>query len=340
MSQQPSTKLVVVTGSAGYIGGQTCIELKKQGYEVIGIDNRHNEHLDKFQDEFLQCDFTDMDAFSLYKKVYPVAIIHCAGTSLVGPSMKNPGHYFHNNVSKTNLLLDFVAKHIPKTKIIFSSSASVYGIPTTKTPLRENDKVDPISPYGESKLMVEHLLEWYHRCHKLNFTAFRYFNACGADDKGQHGQEPDASHIFAKLFEAVKNNAAFTLNGADYDTPDGTCIRDYIHVQDIALAHIKAIDNSIQGIYNLGMLQGHSNLQIQMLVEKITNKEIVTFINRRREGDPPSLVADSTMFKRLADWNPVYDMSDILTSLNTWYKSPAYDALTKQRSYSNIQPAL
>ena len=132
----------------------------------------------------------------------------------------------------------------------------------------------------------------------------------------------------------------FTLNGADYSTPDGTCIRDYIHVQDIALAHIKAIDNSIQGIYNLGMLQGHSNLQIQMLVEKITNKEIVTFINRRREGDPPSLVADSTMFKRLADWNPVYDMSDILTSLNTWYKSPTYDALTKQRSYSNIHPAL
>lgn len=326
MSQRPNTNLVVVTGAAGYIGGMTCIQLKKHGFQVIAVDERHNLHLDKFYDEFIQDDFIGIDALSLYKKVYPCAIVHCAGTSLVGPSFENPALYFHNNVARTNILLNFITNEIPETKVIFSSSAAVYGEPVGNYCL-ENNRTDPVSPYGESKLMVEKLLHWYHHSHGLKYVAFRYFNAAGADSNGQHGQERHATHLIAKLFDAALNDTTFTMYGWDYPTPDGTCIRDYIHVADIANAHIKAIDRFVEGIYNLGSFAGMSNLQIQNKIEEITNKQIVTNIEPRRKGDPAKLIADSSKFRSMHGWIPEYDLDSIIKDAHTWYTSETYKSL-------------
>jgi len=326
MFQKPNTKIVVVTGAAGYIGGMTCIELKKQGYEVIGVDQRHTPHLDSFYDEFICCDFSSYEAFNLYKKVYPCAIIHCAGTSLVGPSIKDPGLYFENNVSKTTSTLKFINDTIPNIKFIFSSSAAVYGNPISNF-IKEDDLTNPVSPYGESKLMVEKMLHWYNVGHGLKYVAFRYFNAAGAEHTGLHGQEPGATHIIAKLFDAILNDKIFTLNGWDYPTSDGTCVRDYIHVADIATAHVMAIDNNINGIYNLGSFAGYTNLEIQTMVERIVHKKVVTTIAPKREGDPASLIADSYRFRALAGWNPKNTLDGIIRDVYTWYTSNIYKTL-------------
>ena len=329
MQQKQNTKAVVVTGYAGYIGGQTCIELKKQGYEVFGVDRRLVEHTTKFVDEFVQADFCDYDSLSLIKKVKPVAIIHCAGTSLVGPSMKMPEVYFDNNVSRTNKMLEFLSHYCRDTKVIFSSSAAVYGDPGFKSVLQEETETNPISPYGESKLMVEKLLRWYKQCYGIDYVAFRYFNAAGADPDGQHGQEPEATHIIAKLFEAALTNTEFNMYGSNYPTKDGTCIRDYIHVSDIARAHVAAIDKYVSGIYNLGSLTGTSNLEMQMLVEKIIGKEIVTVFQHMRPGDPARLVADSSKFRSLADWTPFYTNEDIVKDAYKWYTGDTYKTLQR-----------
>ena len=333
MLQKPSKKLVVVTGAAGYIGGMTCIQLKNKGYEVIGIDRRYNSHLDSFYDEFLQSDFAEYDALSLYKKVYPVAIIHCAGTSLVGPSFTDPYDYFNNNVSKTNTVLNFIVKNIPKTKFVFSSSASVYG--NILKDCTEDSPTNPVSPYGESKLMVEKLLKCYNESANLNYVSYRYFNAAGADANGIHGQEPGATHIIARLYDAGLNDKTFNLYGTDYDTKDGTCIRDYIHVTDIADAHIIAIDKSIQGIYNLGSFDGHSNYEILNRVQTMLDKKIITTIADRRKGDPSRLIADSTKFKYMANWVPQYGMDDIITDSHTWYTSETYSGLSASSRFIN-----
>jgi UDP-glucose 4-epimerase len=313
---------VIVTGAAGYIGGQICIQLKEKGYYVIGVDVRRKDHLKKFYDEFVQTDFDSYLSHKLVRDHNPAAIIHCAGTSLVGPSLKNPRIYFHNNVVKTYNYLNMLLNSSPDTKFIFSSSAAVYGVPDTNTSMDETHPTNPISPYGESKLMVEKMLKWLSNAHGLNYVAFRYFNACGADLLGRHGQEKGATHIFAKLFEALNSRTEFTLYGTGYNTEDGTCVRDYIHVQDVADAHIKAIEENYAGIYNIGTGEGKTNLQIQMEVEKYTNEELVTFIDKRREGDPDYLVADpfSLGFK------PKYSIKDIIRSLDLWYASPIYNS--------------
>lgn len=329
MQQKQNTKAVVVTGYAGYIGGQTCIELKKQGYEVFGIDRRLVEHTTNFVDEFVTSDFCDHDSLSLIKKVKPAAIIHCAGTSLVGPSMEMPEVYFENNVARTNRLLEFVSRYAKDTKIIFSSSAAVYGDPGNLSNIIEGTDTNPISPYGESKLMVEKLLRWYKQCHGIDYVSFRYFNAAGADPEGNHGQEPNATHIIAKLFEAALNDTEFNMYGSTYPTKDGTCIRDYIHVADIARAHVAAIDKYITGIYNLGSLAGTSNLEMQMLVEKTIGKEIVTVFQHMRPGDPARLVADSSKFRSVADWTPHYSNEDIVKDAYKWYTSDTYKTLQR-----------
>lgn len=314
---------VIVTGAAGYIGGQICIELKRKGYYVIGIDRRRQDHLSKFYDEFYQVDFYSDISCNILASTKPVAIIHCAGTSLVGPSLKNPSEYFNNNVRKTQLYLDRVLTDTPETKFIFSSSASVYGMPETF--MDETHPKKPISPYGESKLMVERILHWYSEAYGLNYTAFRYFNACGADQEGLHGQEPEATHIFARLFESAKDDGIFTIYGCDYNTKDGTCVRDYIHVQDIADAHILAIEKDYKGAYNIGSGKGYSVLEIQLAVEEYLNKEIVTMFENRRIGDPDTLVAEILTL----GFNPKRNLTEIIRSLDDWYSSDIYN---QQRS--------
>jgi len=330
MSQNLNTDTVVVTGAAGFIGGITCIELKKKGYKVIGIDRRYTSHLKKYFNDFICTDFTDYEAFLTIKRSRPASIIHCAGTSLVGPSFAYPGIYFDNNVARTNRLLNFIKDEIPATKFIFSSSAGVYGN-WSNNPYSEYNDTLPISPYGETKLMVEKILKWYNNAYNLKFVSLRYFNACGADIDAAHGQEPGASHILAKLFDAGQNNKSFDLYGTQYNTKDKTCIRDYVHVVDIADAHIKAVEKDITGIYNLGSFRGLSNLECIQYIENNLNTKIQVNICPAREGDPAVLIANPSKFQLDTGWKAWRTMPMIVEHLNKWYNSETYKSLINNK---------
>jgi len=251
--------------------------------------------------------------------VRPTAIVHCAGTSLVGPSILNPGDYYHNNVVKTLNLLNIVMSAVPRARFIFSSSAAVYGEPIM-TPCHEVDPREPISPYGESKLMVEQILASYHRAYGLDYVAFRYFNACGADSQGRHGQEPGATHIIARVLESIRDNKEFVLNGIDYPTPDGTCVRDYVHVEDIARAHVLALDHKIPaGVYNLGSSKGTSNQEIIDTAAQITAQTVSVVSGNQRAGDPPVLTADSAKFNLLAGAWQHHNLDTMIQHAWNWY---------------------
>jgi UDP-glucose 4-epimerase len=227
-------------------------------------------------EDFLQFDFNSVESHQWIKTVQPDAIIHCAGTSLVGPSMKDPDTYYENNFVKTKHLLDFLRSIGWSGRVIFSSSAATYGNPGI-TPCCEVDPTEPISPYGESKLMIEWLMKSYQRAYGLDFVAFRYFNACGADPQARHGQAPGATHIVARILENYLAGQDFVCNGRDYETPDGTCIRDYVHVADIADAHVLALNKLlvVSDIYNLGTTTGASNLEVMKTVASVIGNDFV-----------------------------------------------------------------
>ena len=312
---------IVVTGAAGYIGGHIALRLKDAGHVVVGIDRRPlPKHLDNRVMSFFQADFDSDITKKHLLEVRPAAIIHCAGTSLVGPSLSTPMEYYHNNVIKTVHLLDFIIQTMPQTKVIFSSSAAVYGTPIM-TPCHEVDPREPISPYGESKLMVEQILESYHKAYSLDYVAFRYFNACGADTNSRHGQEPGATHIIARVLESIRDNKPFTLNGTDYSTDDGSCVRDYVHVQDIADAHVSALyADAPSGVYNLGTSNGTSNLEIISAAERITGKTLQVVTGPQRPGDPATLTASADKFGRIyKDWQK-FTLDDMISHAWAWYK--------------------
>jgi len=311
---------VVVTGAAGYIGGEIALLLKDAGHTVIGIDYRPlQKHQKGLLDSFVLADFDSNTAYKQLLDVRPAAIVHCAGTSLVGPSIKNPSDYYSNNVVKTMVLLNFIVQAIPKTRFIFSSSAAVYGEPVM-TPCHEVDPREPISPYGQSKLMVEQILESYHRAYGLDYVAFRYFNACGADSQKRHGQEPGATHIIARVLECLRDDTEFTLNGTNYPTPDGTCIRDYVHVEDIARAHALALDPAVPaGVYNLGSGSGRSNQEIIAAAERITGKELKIVSGKQRDGDPPLLTASAGKFNSVVDQWQHHDLDAMISHAWAWY---------------------
>jgi UDP-glucose 4-epimerase len=263
-------------------------------------------------------DFATDFALSAVVQSLPAAVIHCAGTSLVGPSMTNPADYYNNNVAKTLKLLDVVSRALPRTRVIFSSSAAVYGVPLL-TPCHEVDPAQPISPYGESKLMIEMMLQSYHKAYGLDYVAFRYFNACGADSQGRHGQEPGATHIIARVLESIRDNKEFVLNGIDYPTPDGTCVRDYVHVEDIARAHILALDPKIAaGVYNLGSNTGTSNREIIDTAQQVTGSVAAIQLGKPRAGDPPELTASADKFNKLVSWRQ-YNLDDMIQHAWAWY---------------------
>jgi UDP-glucose 4-epimerase len=311
---------IIVTGAAGYIGGQVSIALRDAGHQVIGIDlESAPAHLVTQFTRFHQTDFASDTALQTILEHRPDAIIHCAGTSLVGPSIDNPQEYYNNNVVKTLKLLDLVVNKLSSTRFIFSSSAAVYGVPFM-TPCHEVDPCDPISPYGESKLMIEQAMASYHRAYDLNYVAFRYFNACGADSTRRHGQAPGATHIIARVLESIKNNEEFTLNGIDYQTRDGTCIRDYVHVEDIARAHVLALDSKIpSGVYNLGSNTGVSNREIITAAEAVTSKTVNVVTGPAREGDPPVLTAEPSKFTEVAGEWKKYTLTDTMQHAWNWY---------------------
>ena len=313
---------VLVTGASGYIGGQTAIQLRDQGHEVYGLDwARLPQHLHDLTlfDGFLQFDIDSEESHQWIKTIGPDAIIHCAGTSLVGPSVINPEEYYNNNFVKTKKLLDFLREINWSGRFIFSSSAATYGNPII-TPISEVDLTEPISPYGQSKLMIDWMLQSYRHAYKLDFVSFRYFNACGADSRAQHGQAPGATHIIARVLEAMRDKTTFTLNGTDYPTEDGTCVRDYVHVEDLAQAHIMAMDSLIPaGIYNLGTKSGTSNTQIINLARVVTKQTLAVENGPQREGDPAVLTADPEKFMSVSSWRPEHDLYDIISHAWTWY---------------------
>lgn len=327
--EKPSRK-VIVTGGCGYIGSHVARALKMRGddCEVIIVDRVLREHTLKDIDGFLQADFASDEALALIADTQPDAIVHCAGTSLVGPSMLDPGEYYDNNVAKTIRMMN-VLKDMPKKPIIvFSSSASVYGEPKS-LPIHEGADINPLSPYGSTKAMVERVLQDYHSAYGIPSVCFRYFNAAGAEPINfDLGQEPHATHLVARILEAKLNNVPFTLNGDDYDTDDGSCIRDYIHVWDLAIAHVRAIDYMVESlnngfngaaIFNLGTGKGISNWQIINYVRE-TYGDFPVVISNRRAGDPNELVADAEMAERVMGWTPQYsDLQTIVDSAYKWY---------------------
>jgi UDP-glucose 4-epimerase len=310
---------IVVTGAAGYIGGQLALMLNDAGHSVTGIDRRPlPRHLEGVM-KFVQADFDSDESYRRLIEIRPDAVVHCAGTSLVGPSIKKPSDYYHNNVVKTLNLLNILMSAVPRVRFIFSSSAAVYGEPIM-TPCHEVDPREPVSPYGESKLMIEQVLESYRRAYSLNYVAFRYFNACGADSQARHGQEPGATHIIARVLESIRDNTEFVLNGIDYPTPDGTCVRDYVHVEDIARAHVMALNHKIPaGVYNLGSNTGTSNREIIDAAQQITGNAVVIRAGEKRAGDPPVLTADSTKFDLVAGAWQQHDLDAVIRHAWAWY---------------------
>jgi UDP-glucose-4-epimerase GalE len=238
---------------------------------------------------------------------------------LVGPSIKNPSEYYFNNVAKTLELITFITRAMPQTRFIFSSSAATYGEPVMN-PICEVDPTEPVSPYGQSKLMIDMMLESYHRAYGLDYVSFRYFNACGADPKVRHGQEPGATHIIARVLESIRDNQEFTLYGDNYPTADGTCVRDYVHVDDIARAHVLALDQTIPaGVYNLGSNTGTSNREIIAAAERITGRTLQVTVGAQRVGDPPMLTASADKFNAVAGAWQSHKLDDMIQHACKWY---------------------
>jgi UDP-glucose 4-epimerase len=311
---------VVVTGGAGFIGGQTVLKLLDQGHSVFAIDSsKESNSLNDCGAKWLTGDFAGEVALHTIRQFKPDAVIHCAGTSLVGPSLSDPSLYYDNNFIKTKQLCDALLQLESKPRVIFSSSAATYGNPII-TPCQEIDPCEPISPYGQSKLMTEWMLSSYQHAYGLDFVSFRYFNVCGADSQGRHGQRTDATHIIARVLESIKYNKTFTLNGDNFETPDGTCVRDYIHVEDLTDAHVLALNTVVpSGVYNLGTNQGFSNREIIAMAEKVTGKSVALVVGPARPGDPAMLTADANRFVTVTNWCPKHDLELMVSHAWDWY---------------------
>lgn len=322
------TRKIIVTGGCGYIGSHVARAFKQNGDQVFIIDRVKRDHTLKDMDGYFIGDFISDGSLSTMFDLAPDVIVHCAGTSLVGPSMENPGEYYENNIVKTIALLNFVKEFDKKPVIMFSSSASVYGEPDC-LPIKEYDDIHPISPYGNTKAMTETILRDYWGAYALKSMCFRYFNAAGAEPHMfDLGQEAEATHLVARVLEASIAGRAVTINGDDFDTADGTCIRDYVHVWDIARAHVMGADYMLGNdpiehpgafVFNLGTNHGTSNKEI---VDYVYTKYKIPFVNYgpKRFGDPAELVADATEAREKLGWVPEYsDIKTIIDSAYRWY---------------------
>lgn len=321
---------VLVLGGAGYIGSHTVYELIKEGYEVVIIDNletgyRAAVHKDA---KFYEGDLRDKafleDVFSKEKNID--GVIHFAANSLVGESMTNPLKYYDNNVNGTKVLLEAMIKYGIKN-IVFSSTAATYGEPKN-IPILEDDPTEPTNAYGETKLAMEKMFKWAAHAHDLHYVSLRYFNACGAYDTGLIGEAHNPETHLIPIILQVANGTREQINifGDDYDTKDGTCIRDYIHVTDLAKAHILAIQYLINGgksdIFNLGNGIGFTVKEVIQAAEKVTGKPIKAVVAPRRAGDPQTLVASSDKARSVLGWNPqISDIEDIIASAWKWHST-------------------
>ncbi len=306
---------VFVTGGAGYIGSVCVEQLLDAGHEVTVYDNLSEGHRSAVDNRavFILAKLSDTDNIAeAVRDAKPDAVLHFAANALVGESMVNPSKYFRNNVCNGLKLLDAVVAAGVK-KFVFSSTCATYG-PPDRVPMTEDLPQRPINPYGESKLMFEQMLKWYEKIHGLEFVAFRYFNAAGAGDKfGEHHRIE--THLIPNVLNVAMGRADLCeIYGTDYPTPDGTCIRDYIHVVDLAQAHILALQPGKKGFYNLGNGGGYSVRQVIDVCAKVTGKPIPTVEKPRRPGDPPKLVAAADKAIRELGWKPQYPKIEQIVS--------------------------
>jgi UDP-glucose 4-epimerase len=312
---------VFVTGGAGYIGSVCVEELLNAGHTVTVFDNLTEGHRSAVDTRaaFIQGDFNDRDLIhSTLQSIRPDAVIHFAAHALVGESMTNPSKYFRNNVGGGLNLID-AAVAAGVRKFVFSSTCATFG-PPDRVPMDETLPQRPINPYGESKLMFEKILLWYRQLHGLDFVAFRYFNAAGASAQfGEHHRIE--THLIPNVLQvALGQKTHCEIYGTDYPTPDGTCIRDYIHIADLAQAHILALQPDKTGFYNLGNGEGFSVRQVIDVCSKISGKPIPTVEKPRRPGDPPRLVASATRALTDLGWKPRYPrIEDIVSTAWNWH---------------------
>tara|TARA_R110002096_G_scaffold418286_1_gene622279 strand:+ start:176 stop:1180 length:1005 start_codon:yes stop_codon:yes gene_type:complete len=333
-------KNILVTGGAGYIGSHTCKALSIAGYNPVTYDNLSmgHEHAVKWGPLEIG-DIRDKETLSVvFEKYNPKAVIHFASKIVVSESVKEPESYYDNNVNGTANLLTVMKTH-SVNKIVFSSTAAVYGYPQTN-PIDESHPLLPINPYGETKLACESLLEDYRAAHEINYVALRYFNAAGADPEGELGEEHEPeTHLIPLILKAVKGNTPVSIFGDDYATPDGTCIRDYIHVSDLASAHIKALKylkqtNQSEKL-NLGTGRGYSVREVLDTVKEITAKVINEVISERRDGDPDSLIAKPDVAKTILDWQPQH--SDLKNIIKTVWEFSSADVYKGQVVESSLE---
>jgi len=318
---------ILVTGGAGYIGSHTVKELEKQNYEVIIFDNLSTGRKELVKGRKLI--IGDLKNINDIKKVFKEykfdAIMHFASLIQVGESYKNPLKYYRENIlNSLNLLQTMVEEGV--NYFIFSSSAAVYGVPKF-TPISEDHPLNPVNPYGETKFFVEKMLQNFDRAYGLKYVSLRYFNAAGADPDGELGElhEPETHLIPNILLFLLGKKERFEIYGDDFPTPDGTAIRDYIHVTDLARAHILALERLLEikksEVFNLGIKKGYSVLEVVKEVEKVTGKRVEYTIKPRREGDVPVLIASEERARKELNWKPQYsDLKTIIQTAWHWHR--------------------
>ncbi|HCT85735.1 MAG TPA: UDP-glucose 4-epimerase GalE [Candidatus Margulisbacteria bacterium] len=321
-------KHILVTGGAGYIGSHTVLELQKLGYYPVVIDSLIKGHKEAvLGGEIIHADIGNREELLKVFHRYKIdAVIHFAAFSEVGESVSNPQKYYHNNIVNSINLLDVMVEMDVK-KIVFSSSAAVYGEPSS-IPITEDEATNPTNPYGKTKLIFEKILQDYEKAYGVRHMCLRYFNAAGADPEGRIGEDHSPeSHLIPLILQVAQGQRdAIFIFGTDYDTDDGTCVRDYIHVNDLASAHILALEalqsGKSSGYYNLGNGNGHSVLEVIKATREVTGCEIVYKTGSRRPGDPARLVASSEKIKSELNWHPKYnDLHTIISHAWNWCKT-------------------
>jgi UDP-arabinose 4-epimerase len=330
---------VLVTGGAGYIGSHACKALARAGYRPVTYDSLELGHREAVRwGPLVEADLADSARVADTLKRFDIAaVMHFAGLISVGESVTNPGRYFRSNVMNTLVLLEAMQAQ-GLGRIVFSSTAAVYGLPDVEL-IPEDAAQRPVNPYGESKLMVERMLQWYGSAHGFTHATLRYFNAAGADPEGEIGEDhqPETHLIPLVLEAALGNRAQIDVFGTDYATPDGTAIRDFIHVQDLAEAHVKALDRLLGGglslTLNLGTGVGHTVREVIAAAERITGHRIPRREGPRRPGDPPVLVADASRAREVLGWTP--GLSDLDTIIKTAWAWHGRDAEERQVAAGN-----
>lgn len=320
---------IMVLGGAGYIGSHTVYALIEQGMDVVVVDNLETGHIEAVHKDarFYHGDIRNREFIdSVFDREHIDAVIHFAANSLVGESMTDPLKYYDNNVNGTKVLLQSMVAHNIK-KIVFSSTAATYGEPD-RVPILETDRTEPTNTYGETKLSMEKMFKWTDVAHGVKYVSLRYFNACGAHESGQIGEahSPETHLIPLVLQVPLGKREAINIYGDDYPTEDGTCIRDYIHVTDLAQAHILAVEYLMKGndsnVFNLGNGVGFSVKEVVEVARKVTGHAIPAVITERRAGDPARLIASSEKAREVLNWNPQHaELEEIISSAWKWHST-------------------